>query len=328
MLITSLLVLLLASVLAGGVYLIMNVRKAETVEFPLPYTREGGNVDDILGTQDAALAATYGLCVGKDNQAYSGLSLSGNASGALFSMSEGEVAFSDGMFKKIYPASITKLMTALIVLRDGNLSDTVTIEESDITLEDGAQVSGFAVGDKVSLEVLLKAFLIQSGNDAAMAAARHVGGTLEDFVAEMNATAKKIGATGTHFVNPTGLHDSEHYTTVYDIYLILNELRNYPEFEATVHAASYTAYYQDAASIAKHVSLTATDRYLTKAVKAPKDVAVIGGKTGTTNAAGHCLALLSQNAFGELYCSIIVGETSNDALYSDMNALLSVINDG
>ena len=168
--------------------------------------------------------------------------------------------------------------------------------------------------------------LVYSGNDAASAIATHVGGSTENFVAMMNEYAAQLGCTGTHFTNPHGLQDENHYTTPYDIYLMLKEALKYPEFTEITQLPSYTVTFQHSDGSEDSVSLTATDHYLTGEANAPKGVTVLGGKTGTTSSAGNCLALLCQNSYGEPYVSIVMGASTKELLYQQMTSLLENIN--
>ena len=116
-------------------------------------------------------------------------------------------------------------MTALLALENGNLEDTVTISKTAAaaSFPSDAQVCGLREGEVWTLEDLLNALLLYSGNDAASAIAEHIAGTEESFVNMMNSRARELMANNTHFTNPHGLHDDEHYTTAYDLYLIFNE---------------------------------------------------------------------------------------------------------
>lgn len=246
--------------------------------------------------------------------------------GLLFSLSNHKVLYANGIYDKVYPASITKIMTAMLALQSGKLNDTVTITQDNVTLEDGSQVCGFVAGDQVTLDQLLHCLLVYSGNDAASAIAEYVGGSTENFVQMMNDYAAKLGCTGTHFSNPHGLQDENHYTTPYDIYLILNEAFTYPEFTEITELPSYTVTYTGSDGTEKSTTLTATDHYLTGEATAPKDVTILGGKTGTTEVAGNCLAILTQNAYGKTFVSIVMGADTKELLYQEMNSLLQNIN--
>lgn len=246
--------------------------------------------------------------------------------GLLFSLSNHKVLYASGIYDKVYPASITKIMTAMLALQSGKLNDTVTITQDNVTLEDGSQVCGFVAGDQVTLDQLLHCLLVYSGNDAASAIAEYVGGSTENFVQMMNDYAAKLGCTGTHFSNPHGLQDENHYTTPYDIYLMLNEAFTYPEFTEITELPSYTVTYTGSDGTEKSTTLTATDHYLTGEATAPKDVTILGGKTGTTEVAGNCLAILTQNAYGKTFVSIVMGADTKELLYQEMNSLLQNIN--
>lgn len=246
--------------------------------------------------------------------------------GLLFSLSNHKVLYANGIYDKVYPASITKIMTAMLALQSGKLNDTVTITQDNVTLEDGSQVCGFVAGDQVTLDQLLHCLLVYSGNDAASAIAEYVGGSTENFVQMMNDYAAKLGCTGTHFSNPHGLQDENHYTTPYDIYLMLNEAFTYPEFTEITELPSYTVTYTGSDGTEKSTTLTATDHYLTGEATAPKDVTILGGKTGTTEVAGNCLAILTQNAYGKTFVSIVMGAATKELLYQEMNSLLQNIN--
>ena len=247
-------------------------------------------------------------------------------SAVLMDMITGSILYSKNADKAQYPASITKIMTAMLALKYGNMDDVVTITQENLDLESGSQVCGFWAGDQVTMDQLLHCLLVYSGNDAASAIATHVGGSTEGFVEMMNSFAKELGCTGTHFTNPHGLQDENHYTTPYDIYLMLKEALNYPEFTQITQMGSYTVEYTHADGSSASTTLTATDHYLTGEATPPKNVTILGGKTGTTDNAGNCLALLSQNAYGKPYISIVMGASTKDELYQQMSSLLQNIN--
>ena len=168
--------------------------------------------------------------------------------------------------------------------------------------------------------------MIRSANDVATQIAVQIAGSVSAFADMMNQRAQELGCVNTHFVNASGMPDENHYTTPYDIYLMLKEALNYPEFTQITQMGSYTAEYTHADGSAASVTLTATDHYLTGEATPPKNVTVLGGKTGTTDLAGNCLALLSQNAYGKPYISIVMGASSKDELYQQMSSLLQNIN--
>ena len=300
---------------------------SKKLDMPLPYTQADlvyGNIIDTNIQTTSGLSAD--LCVTNDNVPNSNITLQDNSIGGLFNLESQTVEFSSNIYDQVYPASITKIMTGILTEKYANMDDIVTITAEDLNLETGSQVVGFKAGDKVSVNELFHGLLIHSGNDAAQALARHIGGTMDNFVVMMNEEAKSLGAFNTHFMNPSGLHHPSHYTSVYDIYLMLNEAMKYPHFMQVMQLSVYNLTYTDENGVEMNVNLDSTDHYLTKETQAPKGVTVLGGKTGTTSLAGNCLALLSQNAYGEPHISIILRAKTKTSLYEQMNQLLAQSN--
>lgn len=281
---------------------------------------------NMAGTSQKAKAFAADLCVVSGDQSMDSVSLEQDQRGVLLNLKDESVLYAKGAYDKVYPASITKIITALLAFKNGNMDDVVTITQENVTLEEGSQVVGFQEGDQVTMDQLVHCLLVYSGNDAASAIATHVGGSTENFVAMMNEYAAQLGCTGTHFTNPHGLQDENHYTTPYDIYLMLKEALNYPEFTEITQLPSYTVTFRHSDGSEESVSLTATDHYLTGEANVPKGVTVLGGKTGTTSSAGNCLALLSQNSYGAPYISIVMGASTKEILYQQMTSLLENIN--
>ena len=277
-----------------------------------------------ISTQKAdSFASSYAVSSG--NMSLEGVAISDTTKAGLFDLDHGSVMFAQNIHEKSYPASITKIMTAILAFKNGNMDDIVTIPAEALNQESGSTEIGFQEGDQVTLDELLHGLLIYSGNDAAVAIAQHIGGSVDQFVEMMNQEALELGATNTHFANPSGLQDENHYTTVYDIYLMLQEAMTYPHFLEIAQLSSYNlTCNRGEQEVTFH--LDATDQYLTRQVTAPKNVTVLGGTTGTTSDAGSCLALLSQNAYGEPYISIVLHAANKTNLYTYMNQLLSAIN--
>lgn len=248
------------------------------------------------------------------------------ASSFLFNITDSEIIYAENVYDRIYPASLTKLLTALVVFKYANLEDIVTFSYNASHIQvPGAKVCGFKEGDKVVLEDLLSAFLIYSGNDAGIAIAEHIAGSEEEFVNLMNKEAKSIGAVDTHFVNSHGLHDDNHYTTAYDIYLMFNELLKYDKFTSIINQSSITVNFMDTNGANLQETFYTTNRYLKENMDVPEGLTIIGGKTGTTNKAGNCLILLSKDESGKSYLSLLLNINSGDALYAQMTHLLNKI---
>ena len=324
----TVLLLFLLVVLCGaggfGVYML----KGGNFSTPVNSFNAFSEFDNTLVSKEEQRAEGFAqnLCVVTKDVPLDSVSLDDNQSGVLLNLSDKKVLYAKGAYNKVYPASITKIMTAMLALKYGNMDDTVTISQENVTLESGSQVAGFMEGDQVTMDQLLHCLLVYSANDAASAIAEHVGGSTDKFVEMMNSFAAELGCTGTHFTNPHGLQDENHYTTPYDIYLMLKEALNYPEFTDITQMASYTVSYKHSDGSDASATLPATDHYLTGEAATPKDVTILGGKTGTTDKAGNCLALLSQNAYGKPFISIVMGASSKDVLYQEMTSLLQNIN--
>lgn len=319
-----------AAVLILGVALgVILFRQERNLDLSLPF--ESGVLLQSDRTEGMALqtAAPFAadLCVSEPSLAREGVALtSEREKGLLFNLDTNTAMFAQGIYDRMYPASITKIMTALMVIKYGNMGDEVTLTAEDLNLEEGSTMSGMAAGDRTTMEGMFYALMVCSANDAAMAIAEHIGGSVDNFVAMMNEEAQRLGMTGTHFVNPHGLHDDNHYTTAYDIYLMLNEAYRYQQFYDAMQTKSYTIGVTHADGTAGSVRIESTDKYLTGEKTAPRDVTVLGGKTGTTSKAGSCLAIISQNAYGQPFVSVVLNAPNKSALYSDMNLLLSQIN--
>ena len=128
------------------------------------------------------------------------------ASSGLFDVNGQTVLESKSVFDKLYPASTTKILTAYIALKYGNLDDIVTVTDNAVNLESGSQMCGLKSGDKITLRDILYGMLLYSGNDAAVAVAEHISGSVSAFVDLMNKEASELMATHSHFANPDGLH--------------------------------------------------------------------------------------------------------------------------
>lgn len=270
------------------------------------------------------------LCIASGDVSLDGISSSVTEnlySAALFDLNGKKVDFSYNVYEKVYPASTTKLMTALIALKYADLSEVVTVSshaDKDSFAAD-EQTCGLETGDRLTLLDLLYGLLLHSGNDNAVAVAEYIGGTMEEFADMMNEEAEKILATGTHFVNSSGLHDDNHYTTAYDLYLIFDQCIQYDKFMEIISSRSYTADITGADGYVRQVTWEPTNYYATGEATLPDNATVIGGKTGTTTPAGNCLVLLEEDEEQHPYISIVMGADTKALLYQDMTALINAI---
>lgn len=236
-----------------------------------------------------------------------------------------EVLYAKNAYERLHPASLTKIMTAIVAIKYGSMDQMLTATDSVIITEPGAQLCGLKPGDSMTLSQALNVLLMYSANDAAMLIAEGVGGDVDHFIDLMNEEAVALGATNTHFANPHGLTQEDHYTTAYDLYLIFNEAIKYETFREIIQMTNYSTTYKDANGNDKPLSLHTLNQYLNGNYKQPENITVLGGKTGTTNAAGSCLILLTKDTAGNLYISVILRAASRDVLYIQMTDLLNEI---
>ena len=141
------------------------------------------------------------------------------------------------------------------------------------------------------------------------------------FAEMMNARALELGATNTNFVNPHGLSHENHYTTAYDLYLIFQQAVQYDLFLEIINTTSYTVNYTTAEGEATSRTISTTNRYLTGDYDFPNQIAIVGGKTGSTMAAGKCIILYANDSAGNPYICVVMGANDEVALYGTMTAL-------
>ena len=264
------------------------------------------------------------LCVVTDEASYDPDFVTSQAA-ALFDMDDREVLYSKDVFERMYPASITKIMTALVAIKEGDLKSRVLVTDDAVITEPGATLCGIEPGDTVTLEQLLYGLMLPSGNDAGAAIAVHIAGSIEAFSDMMNEEAVRLGATGTHFVNPHGLNDPDHYTTAYDLYLIFNEALKYPVFRQIVGTTAYTANYHNKNSEPVSKTWKGSNWFMTGERETPDGLKVFGGKTGTTKAAGYCLIMASRDDSDKEYISVVLKADSRPHLYDNMTNIISKI---
>ena len=265
------------------------------------------------------------LCVTNDvNFGQDNMQFAKTAEGAgAFNIDTHQVLYSQNLFEKLYPASTTKILTAYIILKNCDLNATVTVSHDAANPGHSSSVCGLKEGDVITVQDLLYGLLLESGNDAAIALAEYCSGSVEEFAKLMNSTAKSFGATNSSFVNPSGLPDENHYTTIYDMYLIFSNAISLESFVAIISSQTHDVAYTNAQGAAVSKTFKNTCGYLTGAYTAPENVTVTGGKIGTTGEAGYCLVLLSQNAKNERIISIVYKADGKKDLYSFMNEILS-----
>lgn len=278
------------------------------------------------GEEDKAQGFAEQLCV-RDGTTLSGteVDLSESLSGILCDINKNRVIYAKDENLQLAPASLTKVMTALVALQNGQLDQVLTASENVKITESGATLMGLEAGDTMTLDQALHALLMQSANDAAIMIAEGIGGSVENFCDMMNEEAARLGATNSHFANPHGLTAEDHYVTAYDMYLIFKEAMQYEEFTQIIHLDAYDTIYHDGQGSGKEYSCATTNLYLKGDYESPEGITVIGGKTGTTNAARNCLVLMTKDSAGNPYVSVILNCSERQYLYKEMTDLLKTI---
>lgn len=266
------------------------------------------------------------LCVVSDDIAYDKFETEDEFHAAgLFDLQERQVLFAENVHERLFPASTTKVLTTYIALKYGELSDIVTVGEAAMNVPWDSSKAWLQLGDQLTLEDLLYALMLPSGNDAAAAIAEHISGSEEAFADLMNEEAAKLGMSHSHFVNAHGYQDEEHYTTAYDLYLVLNQCIQNETFIEIVSSSSHHAKITQADGTVRNMTWKQSNQFINGTTVVPDGVIVLGGKTGTTDEAGACLVLCVTDENSNPYISIIMGAEAKAVLYENMGNLISTI---
>ena len=206
----------------------------------------------------------------------------------------GEILAEHSSEDRIYPASLTKIMTAVLAIENtDDLSRTITLPDDIFrTLyEQNASMAGFQPGEEVEMKDLLYGILLPSGAECCLAFADNIAGSEEGFVDMMNDKARELGMKDTHFCNTTGLHDPDHYSTVKDISILLQYALESDTFREVFCSSRYSV--PPTAQHPQGFTFNSTMfKYMDSAEVAGGEI--LGGKTGYTEEAGLCLASLAQ----------------------------------
>lgn len=242
----------------------------------------------------------------------------------------GEILLDKHSDKRAYPASTTKIMTALLALENGTAEEWVTVGKEANPQDPEESRAGLRPGQRLKLFDLVEAALLPSGNDAARTIAVHIGRKASGdplldeeeaqrrFVKLMNKRAQQIGAEHTRFANPSGLHDAKHYSTARDLALIARTAMGNKHFRQAVGATDYAAVAVRGEASAR-MALTNTNQLLHKDSAYYLEGAT-GVKTGFTDQAGYCL-VSSVNRDGKRLIAVVLRSTSKD-VYPDARQLL------
>lgn len=212
---------------------------------------------------------------------------------------------------RCYPASTTKILTCIVALENGSLDDAVSISAAACDFSKYNSLMGLAEGESYTLRDLLYGLMLVSGNDAAIAVAEAIGGSVDGFVSLMNTKAQELGMSSSHFVSPHGKHNDEHYTTARDMAVLTAYALKNSDFCDIVGAKSYTA---SELGSGKTIPLTNANRLLVDAtgdgftpISCLYEYA-IGVKTGDTDQAGKCLIAAAQQG-GVTLIAVLLGGT-------------------
>ena len=221
----------------------------------------------------------------------------------------GRILYERNADQKIYPASLTKLMTAILVVENCELDEIVTVSENAVlSVPSGYVNANLQVGEELTVEDLLYVMLIPSANDAANALAEHVGGNIESFSAMMNSRAKELGCTESNFTNPSGLHQEEHYTSTRDLFFISQKAMEYNLIEKILGTTTYTL--PSTNKYTKEARIFNTTNYMIrKSLSKYYCDYCIGAKTGYTEYAKNCVVEFAKKDGIEL-TAIIMGESA------------------
>ena len=279
----------------------------------------GAGVQTGTGVQEPGMSAGGGTQIGTgtgtQTAAVQKPEISAEA-GVLYDATHNVFLFEKNADEKLYPASITKLMTALLVMEHGNLNDTVTFSKAATTnLESGAVTLSLTEGDKVSVKDCMYGLLLKSANEVANGLAEYVSGSVSAFADLMNQKAAALGCTNTHFVNPNGLNDPNHYSTCRDMAKIAKAAFENPTIREISSTLSYTfpATKKAAARTITpgHKMLYPTDsRYYS---------GILGGKTGYTSLAGNTLVTCVEQNGVRLIAVVMKASGTH---YTDTKAML------
>ena len=286
---TRLLSLLLALLIACSCLTLPVLAAAESAEADASSGQAASDEASANGEEEAAAEPNEEVVVSADPN----FSVDAKAA-LLLDLNTGRTVYEQDADVRVYPASLTKIMTCLIALENGNLSDIITVDESALTgLDQDSSVVGLQVGEKMTLENLLYCMMVSSGNDAANVVAEYIAGSVADFVRMMNERAYALGCKDTHFNNPHGLHDESHYTTARDLAIITQAALKSENFRQIVATAEYTI--PESTLGPEHVLKTTNMLIYNSTGNSLYYSRATGVKTGYTSAAGRCLIATAED---------------------------------
>lgn len=224
----------------------------------------------------------------------------------------GEILYEKNIHQKAFPASTTKIMTALLALENCEMDEPVTVTRDALnTVTPGSSIAGLQNGEVLTMYEMLECLLVASGNDAASVIAAHIGGSVEQFVAMMNERSEELGCTGTHYTNPSGLHDENHYTTAEDLFKVTQEAMKHQEFMDIVGSAQVVIPETNKVDHPRYFNNT--NQLISQAVTSENLYSKATGiKTGHTTPAGYCLVSSAEDQDCTLIAVVLGGYIDED----------------
>ncbi|MDK2810748.1 MAG: hypothetical protein PWR27_1457 [Petroclostridium sp.] len=248
----------------------------------------------------------------------------------LIDSATGRILYEKNSHEKMYPASITKIMTAILALEKGNLNDIVTASsEAVLSVDAGGSNVGILPGEELSLENLLYALMVSSANESANVIAEHIAGSIDEFVKLMNQRAAELGAKDTYFVNTNGLHDDRHVTTAYDMALISRHAMTIPKFREIANTSYYEIQPTNKYNEKRYLSNT---NHLINKYRATRYYnylyePAIGIKTGYTSKANHTLVAAAKKNGLELI-TVVMGSKLDGMKYQSYEDTINLFEYG
>lgn len=239
----------------------------------------------------------------------------------LLDAESGQILYGINENVKSYPASITKLMTALLAIENLQANDTLTFSKNAVySIEYGSSHIGIQAGEVLTVDQAMNGLLLMSANEIANGLAEKISGSIDTFADLMNTRAKELGATHSNFVNPHGLHDDNHYTTAYDIALIAKELIKKDYFLSIMKDITYQIPPTNKSSEIRYLS---QQHEMMNNLRYPDSYRedVIGGKTGYTDEANHTVVTIAKEG-NQTLIAVVMESASKDDMYCDTNKLL------
>ena len=238
----------------------------------------------------------------------------------------GKVFFEKNAHEKMYPASTTKLLTALLVLEHCTPDETAKVSAGAVSrVPAGYVTANLKAGETHTIRTLLQALLIPSANEAAFVLAEHVGGSVEAFAAMCNERAAELGCENLHFVNPNGIHDNDHYCTAYDLFLVAKACRKYDLFNEIVTMKSVTVPPTEIYPANDRIYPNTNQLLLPSSGYYLSDCT--GIKTGYTPQAGECLVASASDENLDLISVVLGGKPGAGQRFSDSKNLLTYVYD-